>query len=139
MKKDDCIFCKLANGDIPTNTIWEDDTFRVIMDANPVSRGHALILPKDHAADIYELPEETAAKLYPLAQKLAARMKERLGCDGLNVLQNNGETAGQSVFHFHLHLIPRYRGAANNEGLLEFRSAGLSGDEIAEICGQLQP
>ena len=138
LKREDCIFCKLANGDIPTNTIYEDDIFRVIMDANPVSRGHALILPKNHIANIYELPEETAARLYPLAAKLALRMKQTLGCDGLNVLQNNGAAAGQSVFHFHLHLIPRYADAANNAGLLEFVPAGLAEDEIKSICGQLQ-
>lgn len=135
--KDDCIFCKLANGVFPTNMIYEDDDFAVIMDANPVSRGHALILPKEHADNLYELPDETAAKLIPLAKKLATNMKEKLGCDGLNVLQNNGETAGQSVFHFHMHLIPRYKDASNNDKLLGFASAGLSEDEIKEIADKL--
>lgn len=136
--KDDCIFCKLANGVIPTNMIYEDDDFAVIMDAAPVSRGHALILPKEHADNLFELSEETAAKLIPLAKKLAVNMKERLNCDGLNVLQNNGETAGQSVFHFHMHLIPRYADAANNDKLLRFASAELSEDEIAAIAEKLR-
>ena len=108
MKKDDCIFCKLANGDIPTNVIYEDDTFTVIMDASPATKGHALILPKEHYANIYELDEEVAGKAFKLAKKLATEMTEKLHCDGFNIIQNNGEVAGQTVFHFHMHLIPRY-------------------------------
>lgn len=110
MKKEDCIFCKLANGDIPTNAIYEDDDFKVILDMGPATKGHALILPKEHADNLFELPEDTAAKLMPLAKKLAISMKEKLNCDGLNVVQNNGEVAGQTVMHYHLHLIPRYTG-----------------------------
>ena len=109
MKKDDCIFCKLANGDIPTNIVYEDDTFTVIMDASPATKGHCLILPKDHYANIYELDEEVAGKAFKLAKKLATVMTEKLDCDGFNIVQNNGETAGQTVFHFHMHLIPRYK------------------------------
>ena len=109
MKKDDCIFCKLANGDIPTNVVDEDDTFTVIMDASPATKGHCLILPKDHYANIYELDEEVAGKAFKLAKKLATMMTEKLDCDGFNIVQNNGETAGQTVFHFHMHLIPRYK------------------------------
>ena len=108
MKKDDCIFCKLANGDIPTNSIYEDEDFNVILDMGAATKGHALILPKEHADNLFELPEETAAKMLPLAKKLAMRMKEKLSCDGLNLVQNNGTAAGQTVMHFHLHLIPRY-------------------------------
>ena len=107
--KDDCIFCKLANGIFPTNSIYEDEDFNVILDAGPATRGHALILPKEHYADIYALPEETAAKAFVLAKRMAAHMKEVLQADGFNIVQNNGEVAGQTVFHFHLHLIPRYR------------------------------
>lgn len=109
MKKTDCIFCKLANGEIPTNSIYEDKDFNVILDMSPATRGHALILPKEHADNIYELPEETAAKVFPLVQKLAKSMTEKLECDGFNIVQNNGEAAGQTVPHFHIHLIPRYR------------------------------
>jgi len=108
MRKDDCIFCKIANGDIPSKTLYEDDEFRVILDLGPATKGHALILPKDHFANLYELPDETAAKVMQLAKKMATQMTEKLGCDGFNLVQNNGETAGQTVFHFHLHLIPRY-------------------------------
>lgn len=108
MKKEDCIFCKLANGEIPTRSIYEDEGFKVILDAAPATRGHALILPKDHADNLYQLPEETAGKAFILAKKLATSMTEKLGCQGFNIVQNNGEVAGQTVLHFHLHLIPRY-------------------------------
>ena len=108
MKKDDCIFCKLANGVIPTNSIYEDEDFNVILDLAPATKGHALILPKQHADNLYELPEETAAKAMVLAKKLATHMTQKLECDGFNIVQNNGTVAGQTVFHFHMHLIPRY-------------------------------
>jgi len=107
--KDDCIFCKLANGVFPTNSIYEDDKFNVILDLGPATKGHALILPKEHADNLYELPDETAAAAMILAKKLAKKMVDKLGADGLNVVQNNGEEAGQTVMHYHLHLIPRYK------------------------------
>jgi histidine triad (HIT) family protein len=137
MKDDNCIFCKLANGDIPTNSIYEDEDFKVILDADPVSRGHALILPKQHYANLYELGDDEAAKIMPLAKKLAKKMTDVLGADGFNILQNNGEVAGQSVFHYHLHLIPRFKDAPNNQGLLGFTHPGLSEEEIKEIGAKL--
>ena len=107
--EEDCIFCKLANGKIPTNSIYEDEDFNVIMDLSPASRGHAIILPKNHAANLFELGEEDASKIMLVAKKCANAMKKTLNFDGFNVLQNNGETAGQTVFHLHVHLIPRYK------------------------------
>ena len=107
---DNCIFCKIANGEIPAATLYEDEDFRVILDLGPASKGHALILPKAHAANIYELSDDMAAKAMVLAKKMASAMTEALKCDGFNIVQNNGECAGQTVFHFHMHLIPRYNG-----------------------------
>lgn len=104
-----CIFCKIANGEIPAATLYEDEEFRVILDLGPATKGHALILPKAHAANIYELPDDTAGKAMILAKKMAAKLTEALKCDGFNIVQNNGEAAGQTVFHFHMHLIPRYK------------------------------
>ncbi len=104
---DNCIFCKLANGIIPANSIYEDDGFKVILDASPASRGHAIILPKTHAANIFELPDEYCEKIFKVAKKCGAAIKNAFNYDGLNVLQNNGEAAGQTVFHLHVHLIPR--------------------------------
>lgn len=108
MKKEDCIFCKIANGEIPSKTLYEDEDFRVILDLGPATKGHALILPKEHAENLYDLPEQIASKVMLLAQKMAGTMVEKLHCDGMNLVQNNGEAAGQTVHHFHLHLIPRY-------------------------------
>lgn len=137
MKDDNCIFCKLANKDIPTNIIYEDEKFTVIMDASPATKGHALILPKNHAANIYELPDEDAADIFVLAKKLATKMTEILHCDGFNIVQNNGEVAGQTVFHFHMHLIPRYLNDGNADKLT-WNHADLSADEIAEIAAKLR-
>ena len=106
---ENCVFCNLANGIWDSATLYEDDDFRVILDLGPASRGHALILPKAHYANIYEIPEELAAKAIVLAKKMAGIMTEALNCDGFNIVQNNGEAAGQTVFHFHMHLIPRYK------------------------------
>lgn len=110
MKKDDCIFCKIANGEIPSKTLYEDERFRVILDLGPATKGHALILPKDHFSNLFELPDETAGEVMKLARRMAVQMKEKLHADGFNLVQNNGECAGQTVMHFHLHLIPRYEG-----------------------------
>ena len=137
MKDDNCIFCKLAAGDIPTNTVYEDDTFRVIMDANPATKGHSLIIPKDHFANLYEMDEEVAAKAMKLAKKMAVHMKEKLNCDGFNLLQNNEETAGQTVFHFHMHLIPRYKGDKNDD-ILKYTPLELSDDEMKEILDMIK-
>lgn len=130
MKKDDCIFCKLANGEFPTNSIYEDDSFNVILDLAPATRGHALILPKEHFADIYEIPEDLLADAIKLAKKLAIHMTEKLNCDGFNLVQNNKECAGQTVFHFHLHLIPRY---TDDEQQLLWNPLSLSKEELAQI------
>lgn len=109
MVKEDCIFCKIAAGEIPSRTVYEDESFRAILDISPASKGHAIILPKNHAANIYELPEEDAAGIFVTAKKVAGAIKKATNCEGLNILQNNGELAGQTVFHLHVHVIPRYQ------------------------------
>ena len=109
MKDENCIFCKLAGGEIPTATLYEDEDFRVILDANPAAKGHALIIPKEHYANLYELDDELAGKVLVLAKKMITKLTDILGCDGFNIVQNNGEAAGQTVFHFHMHLIPRFK------------------------------
>jgi histidine triad (HIT) family protein len=114
MKDNNCIFCKIANGEIPSRTIYENDLFRVILDNGPATEGHALVLPKDHYANLYEIPADTAAEAMKTAQTVAAMLKEKLHADGLNLVQNNGETAGQTVHHFHMHIIPRYKGDGQN-------------------------
>lgn len=108
--KDDCIFCKILAGEIPSTTVYEDDSFKAILDVNPAARGHVIILPKIHAANLYELPDEVASKIMVVAKKIVIALKETYHCDGINVLQNNGEASGQTVFHLHVHVIPRFAG-----------------------------
>lgn len=108
MVKNDCIFCRIAAGEIPSETVYEDEYFRVILDLGPASKGHTLILPKEHFKDITELEEPYASRVLPLASRLGKAMLRGLKCDGFNLVQNNGEAAGQTVPHFHMHVIPRY-------------------------------
>ena len=93
---------------IPSATVYEDSICRVILDVNPANKGHALIIPKEHFDNIYSMDAETAAKIFTIATEVAKAQKAELNPDGLNILQNNGEAAGQTVFHFHMHLVPRY-------------------------------
>ncbi len=130
MIKDDCIFCRIANGEISSATLYEDDMFRVILDLNPASKGHALILPKNHAANLFELPDAEAEKALLLARKIGTCLKEGLHADGLNVVQNNGAVAGQTVDHFHIHLIPRYEGDTVN---VSWKPGELTDEDKAEI------
>lgn len=110
MRDENCIFCKILAGEIPAQTVYEDDSFQAILDVNPAARGHVIILPKNHAANLFELSEEDAAGIMIVAKKIAAAVKKTYKCDGINVLQNNGAAAGQSVFHLHVHVIPRFEG-----------------------------
>ena len=134
MKKEDCIFCKIANGDIPSATLYEDEEFRVILDLGPAAKGHALILPKDHYANLYEIDDEVAGRAFQLAKKMVIKMTEILGCDGYNIVQNNGEAAGQTVFHFHMHLIPRYKD--DNAGF-GWNTGKLTDEDKEEILAKL--
>lgn len=130
MKDNACIFCKIANGEIPSKTLYENDDFRVILDVAPATKGHALILTKKHYANLYELPEDMGEKAMTLAKRMAAKMTGALGCDGLNLVQNNGEDAGQTVFHFHMHLIPRYKDDCQRIG---WKAGKATQEELEEI------
>ena len=128
--KEDCIFCKIANGLIPARKLYEDDDFCVILDLGPATKGHALILPKEHYRDICELEETVAAKVLPLAGKIGKAMKKGLGCLGFNLVQNNGEAAGQTVLHFHMHVIPRYE---NGPRIVAWEPGTVSEKEAEKI------
>lgn len=134
MKKADCIFCKIAGGEIPSRTIYEDEQFRVILDLSPATKGHALILPKEHADNLFELPEEIAAKAMRVAKKVGTILVDKLGADGLNLVQNNGDAAGQTVKHFHLHLIPRYIEDGQN---INWNPSEPSAEELDKVRGQI--
>ena len=130
----DCIFCKIASGAIPSATVYEDEDFRAILDIAPAHKGHVIILPKEHADNIFSLSEETASKLLPVAKKVAKAVKEVTGCDGINLLQNNGTAAGQSVFHLHVHVVPRFEG----DGILPVWPQGSYEEgEAAELAAKI--
>lgn len=134
MVKDDCIFCKLANGDIPTRTLYEDSDFRVFMDASPATKGHCLIVPKQHYENLEYIDDEVSSKILPLAKKMMKTLKEKLGCKGLNLVQNNGELAGQTVFHFHMHIIPRYEDDGQKIG---WKLTDVTDEELDETLKQI--
>lgn len=136
MQDKDCIFCKIANGEIPSTTLYEDEDFRVIFDLGPAVRGHALILPKEHYRDLTELDPALAAKVLPLAGRIGQAMKEGMGARGFNLVQNNGEAAGQTVHHFHLHIIPRF-GGAEEKGIVTWTPGKASPEELAQVCEEI--
>lgn len=132
MKDCNCIFCKIAGGEIPSATLYEDEEFRVILDLNPASKGHSLILPKEHYANLFEIPEDVLGRAAGVAKKIGAKLLEGLHATGFNVLQNNGVSSGQTVFHFHMHLIPRYDGDALG---LAWKPGKLTEADRDEILG----
>lgn len=135
MRDDNCIFCKIANGDIPSETIYEDERFRVILDLAPAAKGHALILPKDHFANLYEIDDDVLAGASLVARKVARAMKAGLDCEGLNIVQNNGELAGQTVFHYHMHVIPRY---ADDGQVIGWKPGETTPEGQAQIASKIR-
>ena len=104
---DNCIFCKIVSGEIPSSKIYEDENVLSFLDVNPVNEGHSLIIPKKHFENIYDLPDEILCEIIKVSKKLSIKIKESMGADGINVYMNNGITAGQQVPHAHIHIIPR--------------------------------
>lgn len=131
MQKEDCIFCKIANGGIPSATVYENEDFRVIFDIAPASKGHTLIIPKQHYDDIFDMDAQTGGRLFSLATAVAKSLKKELNCEGMNIVQNNGLIAGQTVFHFHLHLIPRYTGDMVN---IKWHPGEADQEELKELA-----
>ena len=105
----DCIFCKIINGEIPSSKVYEDEDFIAFLDINPVHKGHTLLIPKKHFRNLFDTPDDVAAKIYSTAAKVGEGICKATSADGLNILQNNEEAAGQEVFHSHIHIIPRYK------------------------------
>ena len=128
--KEDCLFCKIANGVIPVNALYEDDIVKVIFDLSPASKGHVLILPKNHFDNIYSLDDETAAHIFQVAVRVSNAIKDTLNPLGINIVQNNGKAAGQTVFHFHMHIIPRYDNDTVNVG---WQPGNITPEQIAEL------
>ena len=135
MADPDCLFCKIVAGELPSQKIAEDERTFTFMDINPATRGHALVIPKEHARDVLEIEPEDLAAVARAAQQLARRVPERLGADGINLLNACGSAAWQTVFHFHIHVIPRYAGDPLK---LPWTPAPGDGDEIADAASALR-
>ena len=108
--RNDCIFCAIADGEIPSFKVYEDDLVLAYLDINPFSKGHTLVIPKAHSTGLLDTGDDVLAAVVARVKKVAAHLKAALPCDGFNILQNNGEAAGQTVRHLHFHIIPRYAG-----------------------------
>ena len=136
MIDNDCIFCKIIKGDIPSTTVYEDDDVKAILDVNPAARGHVIVLPKNHAENVFTLPDEDLSKAMIVAKKIATAMKDAFNCDGVNILQNNGEAAGQTVFHLHIHVIPRFEG--DKENIRLSWNPGQTPDDMQAIADEIK-
>ncbi|MGG1573136.1 HIT family protein [Fictibacillus sp. NRS-1165] len=132
---ENCIFCKIIKGEIPSYKVYEDENVLAFLDISQVTKGHTLVIPKNHYKDIFALPSEEAAKLFSAVPAIASAVKEAFDPIGLNVLNNNGEPAGQSVFHYHVHIIPRY-GRGDGFGAV-WETHDYSKEEFSEISTKI--
>lgn len=134
MSDNNCIFCKLASGEFSSATVYEDDLFRAILDISPAAKGHTLVIPKRHMANLFELDGPEREQALTVIQKIATAVQKVMNCDGINVLQNNGTAAGQSVFHLHFHIIPRYN---NDDVLVPWKQLSYKEGEANELAGEI--
>ena len=131
--KNNCVFCAIAAGEIPSFKVYEDDVVLAYLDINPFTKGHILVIPKEHTEGLLDTPDATLAAVIARVKKVAAHVKEALPCDGFNILQNNGEAAGQTVMHLHFHIVPRYGKEA-----IEFTSHKGDMDELKALAGRIK-
>ncbi len=131
--KNDCVFCAIAEGEIPAFKIFEDEFALAYLDINPFSRGHVLVIPRRHAETIEDLSDEELGRLASLVKKIASHVKATLPCEGFNILQNNGEAAGQTVKHVHFHIVPR-----QSPGPIEFENHPADMQELKELSEKLK-
>ena len=134
MADPDCIFCRIVAGELPATKLHEDDRTVAFMDINPATRGHLLVIPHEHARDLHEIDPEDLAAVARVAQQMAGRLRDRLGADGINLLNSTGRVAWQTVFHFHMHVIPRY---ADDPLRLPWTPGPGDSDEIAAAAKEL--
>ncbi len=131
---DNCIFCKIVKGEIPSATVYEDDNFRAIMDIAPAAKGHVILLPKMHMRNLLEGDEKVLSEALPVVKKISNAIKTTLSCDGINVLLNNEGAAWQSVFHMHIHMIPRYE---NDGVIIPWKEKSYGDGEAAELAKKI--
>ena len=131
----DCIFCKILNGDIPSNKVFENDNFIAILDAFPANVGHTLVIPKKHFANIFEIDENTLKECHVIAKNIAEAIKKAFNISDINILQNNGELAGQTVNHFHIHVIPRVK---DDNVVIKSSPVNIDSDKIKNIVDNIK-
>lgn len=132
--KNNCVFCAIAEGEIPSFKVYEDDLVLAYLDINPFTRGHTLVIPKAHTSGMLDTSDETLAAIISRVRKIAGYLKEKLSCDGFNILQNNGESAGQTVMHLHFHIVPRYGKAAD----ISFANHKADMEELKSLAERLR-
>lgn len=133
---DDCPFCAIEAGDAPVSLLYEDDRSLAFLDVNPVTEGHALVVPREHSVGLADLPEETGGHLFRVGQRVAAALRESLDPDGVNLFLADGAAAGQEVFHVHLHVVPRYE---DDSVALEWSPMLVDREELDEVAGRVRP
>lgn len=134
----DCIFCKIIDGDIPAAKVYEDEHVLAFLDISQVTKGHTLVIPKVHKENTYELTPEIAENLFKVVPKIANSIKEKFEPIGLNLLNNNGEAAGQSVFHYHLHILPRYGKGDGFGAVWKSNESDYTPQDLQEIASQIK-
>ncbi|WP_257349426.1 HIT family protein [Pseudalkalibacillus decolorationis] len=134
---EDCIFCKIINGEIPSSKIYEDEHVLAFLDISQVTKGHTLVIPKEHHKDIYELPSQVAERIYSVIPKISNSIKHVFQPIGLNLLNNNEEPAGQTVFHYHVHILPRYRKGDGFGTIWKSHQEEYSSDDLQNIASQI--
>ncbi len=132
---DDCIFCKIVQGEAPSQIVQEDERTVAFMDISPWTRGHALVVPREHARNLYEISDEDLAATMSAAKRLAERMRDRLGCDGVNLLNSAEPAAWQTIFHVHVHVLPRFEG---DDLRPPARPQEMGEDEIAAVADEIR-
>ena len=133
----DCIFCKIIQGEIPSAKVYEDEEVFAFLDISQVTKGHTLIIPKKHVENIYETNEEIASSLFARVPKIANALKKAYQPAGINILNNNGKAAGQTVFHIHIHLIPRYDESDGYDANWTTNGEAYTSDDLAEIANKI--
>jgi histidine triad (HIT) family protein len=130
-----CIFCKIIKGEISCKKVYEDETVLAFLDINGITEGHTLVIPKEHYTNIFDIPEESLSNIIKVVKKLSVLYKEKLGCDGINVVNANDKSAHQSVFHYHMHIIPR----KENDGIdLDFHGVSRTNEELDKVLEKIK-
>lgn len=137
MKHDDCIFCKIVEGSIPSAKVYEDEVVYAFLDLSQVSKGHTLIIPKEHTRDVFEMSPDLAADVYARVPKIAQAIKTAFGAKGMNILNNNEAIAGQSVFHMHLHLLPKYNEGEGFDAIWKTNEDAYASEELESIASSI--